>query len=529
MTERTLILIGLLLGAVSAWAGHRHADHLLHGTITGNGQPVTAQFTEYQVECRKQTDAPPMAAYQMGERAAFGDQYGLRIPLQVQAASSDPTVCQPGDTVFILVVNQGQVLVQESFTIPEPGLATRLDLEFWGMVTTAQAGADQEVCGTCTTLTANAPTVGQGSWQIISGVGGSLADPSDPNTSFSGEPNEIYGLQWLISHDVYPSSSDTVSVAFFEPMTADAGPDQVSCDETLTLQGNAPRVGQGEWTIESGSNGYLADAHQPDTRFMGMDGETYQLRWSITDEPCEESSDTVTVTILPRPEAGPNQLVCGTQTMLEATPPVPGPGTWNVEEGIGGYFADEHDPLTDFFGLEGETYTLTWSVSEPGVCTRSDGVTIQFSGFSCDIVSTQTSVCDLDQGLPLFASARCGNTPYSYAWSIVDGPAAGGTLSSSTGASTEFFAEGLGMFLIQLNVTDALGESSTSTHWIFALDPEMDGIPGLSWSDWLQRVPYWQSTQVPAGMDLDMDGQVSVRDLLLPLSCMPGMSVEEAP
>jgi len=54
--------------------------------------------------------------------------------------------------------------------------------------TTADAGLDQTGIGMCgltiTTLTANTPVIGTGSWSIISGLGGNITAANSPTSTF---------------------------------------------------------------------------------------------------------------------------------------------------------------------------------------------------------------------------------------------------------------------------------------------------------------------------------------------------------
>lgn len=62
-------------------------------------------------------------------------------------------------------------------------------------------------------LNATPPTVGTGSWTIISGTGGSIASPNDPQSSFTGSYGENYILQWTVTNSC-GSSTDQVSIQF---------------------------------------------------------------------------------------------------------------------------------------------------------------------------------------------------------------------------------------------------------------------------------------------------------------------------
>ena len=77
----------------------------------------------------------------------------------------------------------------------------------------ANAGTNQTVIGTQTVLSANMPLSGTGTWAITSGNGGSIANPSDPHSSFSGSQPGNYTLSWTIANGC-GSSSDSVNVAF---------------------------------------------------------------------------------------------------------------------------------------------------------------------------------------------------------------------------------------------------------------------------------------------------------------------------
>src|SRR5688572_14222860 len=77
---------------------------------------------------------------------------------------------------------------------------------------TAAAGTDQTLCATSTTLAANAPTTGIGTWTIMSGAGGSFVNANSPTTVFNGVTGTSYDLRWTISNGVCPSTSDNVQI-----------------------------------------------------------------------------------------------------------------------------------------------------------------------------------------------------------------------------------------------------------------------------------------------------------------------------
>src|SRR3546814_235994 len=63
----------------------------------------------------------------------------------------------------------------------------------------ADAGVDQQLCGTTAILAANTPTPGTGMWTITSGSGGSFDNASSPTATFTGTAGVTYKLKWTIT------------------------------------------------------------------------------------------------------------------------------------------------------------------------------------------------------------------------------------------------------------------------------------------------------------------------------------------
>ncbi|MCH4821721.1 T9SS type A sorting domain-containing protein [Gramella lutea] len=106
-------------------------------------------------------------------------------------------------TVTVIDANGCQVIADVEITEPE-------------QLTVAETGDDQSFsCGyNSTILEANTPETGTGTWTIISGNGGNLTDPNDPNTGFTGS-NDTYVLRWTIAHaDGTCETYDELSVTF---------------------------------------------------------------------------------------------------------------------------------------------------------------------------------------------------------------------------------------------------------------------------------------------------------------------------
>ncbi|GAB4290937.1 MAG: hypothetical protein Kow0068_16300 [Marinilabiliales bacterium] len=111
-------------------------------------------------------------------------------------------------------VNSGTYSVYVSNSCGNSPVST-IDVSLSLQPTTANAGPDQTISSTTTTLQGNTPTSGTGLWTIASGNGGTINDPSNPNSIFTGQINEQYSLVWTISNNC-GSSSDTLVISIVQ-------------------------------------------------------------------------------------------------------------------------------------------------------------------------------------------------------------------------------------------------------------------------------------------------------------------------
>jgi hypothetical protein len=256
------------------------------------------------------------------------------------------------------------------------------------------AGPDQTgsaMCGlTSTTLAANTPTEGTGSWSIVSGTGGNITSVNSPSSTFTGTPGITYVLRWTITNPPCAALYDEVTITFLQnPTTANAGPDQTGASmcgfTSTTLAGNTPAIGAGTWSIISGSGGNIASSSNPASTFTGIAGSTYVLRWTIANSPCPATFDDVIITFAQNPttaNAGPDQTdasMCGrTSTTLAGNSPTVGTGTWSIISGAGGTISSVNNPASNFSGTPVVTYVLRWTISNPPCTSTYDDVTVTF-------------------------------------------------------------------------------------------------------------------------------------------------------
>ncbi|WP_343522776.1 PKD domain-containing protein [Pedobacter sp.] len=106
-----------------------------------------------------------------------------------------------------------------------------------------------------------------------------------------------------VSANGCPGTPVSITITVLPSATlANAGPDEAICNQSIyTLKGTNPVVGTGKWTIVSAPTAItFTDDTQNNTQISGLAaGNSYLLRWTISDAGCSSSSDDVQVTVNP--------------------------------------------------------------------------------------------------------------------------------------------------------------------------------------------------------------------------------------
>jgi uncharacterized protein (TIGR02145 family) len=146
-------------------------------------------------------------------------------------------------------------------------------------------------------LDGNRPRVGKGIWTIESGLGGSLLDPMDPKTKFSGKEGETYLLRWNIRNECGLTMDDVIikikPPCSPRPSKAYAGEDQKDVENCILIA-ERPENGKGKWSVVSGKGGKFINKDSNYTTFYGEAGETYVLRWTVSTK-CGSTSDEINI------------------------------------------------------------------------------------------------------------------------------------------------------------------------------------------------------------------------------------------
>lgn len=244
----------------------------------------------------------------------------------------------------------------------------------------AQAGPDDcYPSGTTTiTLAGNVPDPSAGLWNPVSfPYTFSIVDPTDNNTDINITQDGTYILEWVLSYNDCTDSRDTVVITVSEPViAADAGPDQEICGTQVTLSANTPNVGTGQWQQVIGPPGVTINSpNSNSTEVTGLIDGTFGFEWSVSNNACPGSKDTVLIRVSLPPDpadAGPYQLLCGsTSTNLEGNTITEGSGFWTLLSGPNNPSFNSSDPNTALGNLIMGSYIFTWTSQKPPYCPPS--------------------------------------------------------------------------------------------------------------------------------------------------------------
>jgi len=122
----------ILFAALLALSSDTHAtlpepDNLLYGNITLDGALVTAARTDVIIQARRTTNGPAIASYRMGANPALGNFYSLRLLLESVTPIAGTNASQIAESLFIVVTDGSGLRTQTSYTIPDRGVAQRVD------------------------------------------------------------------------------------------------------------------------------------------------------------------------------------------------------------------------------------------------------------------------------------------------------------------------------------------------------------------------------------------------------------------
>jgi gliding motility-associated-like protein len=441
--------------------------------------------------CPSSTDAVVIAVDALPSSSAAGADQNICITSGTTLNGNSPAV---GNGLWTLVSGSGTIATSTSptsafngtiagtaklvWTISNgvcPSSTDTMNILVDALPSTSGAGADQVICASSpfTNLNAIIPVTGNGVWSLVSGSG-SISSPFSANTSVNGlsAGNNIFS--WIVTNGVCPSSGDSVNiVADLPPTVSSAGADQNICITSGTaLNGNSPAVGNGLWTLVSGS-GTIATSTSPGSAFNGTAAGTAKLVWTISNGVCPSSTDTMNILVDALPSvsgAGANQVICASSPFanLNAIIPVTGSGVWSLVSGSGS-ISSPSSASTSVNGLSAGNNIFSWTVTN-GVCPSSgDSVNVV-----ADLPPTISSA-GADQNICITSGATLnGNSPAvgNGLWTLVSGS---GTIATSTSPTSAFNGAAAGTTKLVWTISNGVCPSSADTMNIL-----VDALPSAS-------------------------------------------------
>jgi gliding motility-associated-like protein len=267
-----------------------------------------------------------------------------------------------GNNTFIWTATYGACVTRDTVII-------RVDTTI-----TANAGADQQICQTITsvTLTANNPSPGTGLWTRTNG--GTITNPASSTTTITALTPGVHGFIWTITNGTCVTR-DTLFVTVSTQIPSNAGLDQSICQGTTTsLSGNIPTPGTGLWSTSSAAT--ITTPTSPTSAVSGFTtAGNYDFIWTVTNGACV-LRDTVRITVdaAITANAGSDQTFCAATTAtLAGNAAVPGTGLWSTAGSA--TITTPAFPTSGVTGLVTGNNTFIWTITN-GQCVRRDTVNI---------------------------------------------------------------------------------------------------------------------------------------------------------
>jgi gliding motility-associated-like protein len=169
----------------------------------------------------------------------------------------------------------------------------------------ADAGDDQSLCKpgpALATMAASVPvSPAVGVWQLVSGTG-TITNANDPATTIEGIGFGDNVFSWTISSGTCGTTTDDLVISIFdanEP-AADAGPDQVLCEDTVETHMAATALitttASAEWSFLSGA-GIIDSSAVATTLIEQLQAGDNIFLWTVSNGACGTTADSCIITL----------------------------------------------------------------------------------------------------------------------------------------------------------------------------------------------------------------------------------------
>lgn len=214
-------------------------------------------------------------------------------------------------------------------------------------------------------------------YTITYSIDGTVQAPITINAMPYSIPTNTFGEYKLLTFKYNGGAltgvvNTSTATAYQSPTASNAGIDQSQCSSThVYLNANNPAPYAGAWSIVSGAGGNVINSNSSSSEFIGIAGNTYTLRWTITNGTCKSTDDVVIA--FPLMSQKPGAFTASPKNVCQGS--------------TGKIYSVPNQPGT----------TYTWSYSGGGVTITgsSSSVSLDFSGTSTSgtLSVTATNSC----------------------------------------------------------------------------------------------------------------------------------------
>jgi uncharacterized repeat protein (TIGR01451 family) len=240
----------------------------------------------------------------------------------------------------------------------------------------ADAGADASICETEESYTLDGVVENSTVYIWSTGGSGTFENMFDLNTNYYPSDADKQAGQiniWLIAYgDVNCGNDNDMMVLSFSPQaTVTAGPDATLCEGEVWDMCCTSADNYTSLLWETSGTGTFDDATALNPQYTPSEADILAGNLTLTinayaEDPCDDVSDTRTLTIIPEviADAGNDQNIAATSTSLEGNDPTPGTGHWTQVNGPTiATIADPSNPETEISGLVSGTYVFRWTIT----------------------------------------------------------------------------------------------------------------------------------------------------------------------
>jgi len=251
----------------------------------------------------------------------------------------------------------------------------------------ANAGIDQNVCGSSANLLGNNPLPGFGNW-TISGGSATINSSTLYNSPVSNLPYGTSTFTWTIQYSIC-TTEDSALITRSDVIT-NAGPNRDVCNNYFTLEATNPApFGNGVWSVFSGS-AIIASSTSYNTTVSNLAGGETIFRWSVSSVGCNNYDEVTIKNIGFNVNAGSDQINCSPSATLSGEDPATGSGLWTKISGSGTIESSTYKNSA-VSGISPGTSVFRWSITKSS-CTSYDEVNVTngliqanagLDGYSC--------------------------------------------------------------------------------------------------------------------------------------------------